>query len=138
MIEEGIKNGVYVITEYRTLGDHKLFRDFLYCNFKKYEYNEKTKRCYKSQINQDNCMEMLKHTIQQYCRYCNRQSNNLKFRLIIAQSGTCACNAIQVIDNNLKPLCSNNKYIVRSTQKFAKIKREQDSLKSNEEYVYVL
>ena len=41
MIDEGIENGVYIVTEDKTLEDLKLFRSFLYYNFKKYERYEK-------------------------------------------------------------------------------------------------
>ena len=41
MIDEGIENGVYIVTEDKTLKDLKLSRSFLYRNFKKYEYYEK-------------------------------------------------------------------------------------------------
>ena len=34
--------------------------------------------------------------------------DNLKFRPIIAQSGTETCNAAQVTANYLKPICSSN------------------------------
>ena len=49
----------------------------------------------------------------------------------MAQSGA-------YIDNDanyLKPLCSNNEYIIWDTQEFEKIIREQDPLKYNEQYV---
>ena len=59
MIDEGIQNEVYIITKDRKLEDMKLFRSFLYLNFKKYEHYEKMLQL---QINQDNCMELLKHT----------------------------------------------------------------------------
>ena len=38
MIDEGIQNGVSIVTEDRTLEYLKLFRSFLYRNFKKYEH----------------------------------------------------------------------------------------------------
>ena len=41
MIDEGIQNGVYIVTEDRTLEDLILFRSFLYCNLTKYEHYEK-------------------------------------------------------------------------------------------------
>ena len=41
MIDEGLENGVYIATEDKTLEDLKLFRNFLYRNFKKYEHYEK-------------------------------------------------------------------------------------------------
>ena len=56
------------------------------------------------------------------------RANNLKFRQIIAQFGTYTYNAGQVIANYLKPLCSNNAYIIRNTQGFAERIREQDPL----------
>ena len=62
-------------------------------------------------------------------------ADNLKFRSIIARSGTYTYNAAQVIANYLKPLCSNNEYISRNTREFANIIREQDPLKSNEQYI---
>ena len=41
MIDEGIRNGLYTVTEDKTLEDLRLFRSFLYGNFKKYEHYEK-------------------------------------------------------------------------------------------------
>ena len=41
MIDEGLENGVYIVTEDKTLEHLKLFRNFLYRNFKKYEHYEK-------------------------------------------------------------------------------------------------
>ena len=61
--------------------------------------------------------------------------HNLNFHPIIAQSGTYTDNAAQVIANYLKLLCRDNEYIIRNTQEFAKTIREQDPLKSNEQYV---
>ena len=60
---------------------------------------------------------------------------NLKFRPIIAQSGTYTYNAAQVIADYLKPLCSDNDYIIRNTQEFLKLLQQQDPLLSNKEYV---
>ena len=61
--------------------------------------------------------------------------DNLKFRPIIAQSGTETYNAGQVNANYLKPICSNNEYIIQNTQEFEKIIGEQDPLESNKQYV---
>ena len=41
---------------------------------------------------------------------------NLKFRPMIPQSGTYTYYAGQVIADYLKPLCSDNDYIIRNTQ----------------------
>ena len=57
--DEGIQDGVYIVTEDRTLKDLKLFRGFLYRTLRNMNT---TKRYYQRQINQDNCMELLKHT----------------------------------------------------------------------------
>ena len=60
---------------------------------------------------------------------------NLKFHPMIAQSGTYTYNAAQVIADYLKPLCSDNDYIIRNTQEFPKLLQQQDPLLSHEEYV---
>ena len=57
--DEGIQDGVYIVTEDRTLKDLKPFRGFLYRTLRNMNT---TKRYYQRQINQDNCMELLKHT----------------------------------------------------------------------------
>ena len=41
MNDEGIQNGVYIVPEDRTLEDPKLFRSFLFRNFKECNYYEK-------------------------------------------------------------------------------------------------
>ena len=61
---------------------------------------------------------------------------NLKFRPNIAQSGTYTYNAALVIDDYLKPLCSDNDYIIRNTQEFPKLLQQQDPFLPNEEYVW--
>ena len=130
MIEGGIQNGVYIVTEDRTLEDLKLFCIFLYRNFKKYEHYEKI-------LSTSNQPGQLYGTAKTH-KFDNTRDitvDNLKFCPIIAQSRTYTYNAAQVIANYLKPLCSNNEYIIRNTQEFEKIIREQDLLKSNEQYL---
>ena len=63
--------------------------------------------------------------------------DNLKFRPIIAQTGTYTYNAAQVIAKYLKPLCSGNNYIIRNTQEFpmSHVLKQQDPLLPDEEYV---
>ena len=41
MMDEGIENGDYIVTDDKKLEDFKLFRSFLYRSFKKYEHYEK-------------------------------------------------------------------------------------------------
>ena len=53
--------------------------------------------------------------------------------MIIAQSGTYTYNAAQVIADYLKPLCSDNEYIIRNTQEFPKLLQEQDPLLPSKE-----
>ena len=58
MIDEGVQNGVDIVTEDRTLEDLKLFCSFIYHTFKKYEHYEKM---LEHQFNQDNYMGPLKN-----------------------------------------------------------------------------
>ena len=130
MIDEGIENGIYSVTEDKTLEDLRLFCSFLYCNFKKYEHYEKM-------LLTSNQPGQLYGTAKTH-KFNNTTDitvDNLKFGLIIAQSGTYTYNAAQVFTNYFKPLYSNNEYIILNTQEFAKMIREQDPLKSNEQYV---
>ena len=60
---------------------------------------------------------------------------SLKFRPIIAQTGTCMYNAAQVISNYLKPLYTQNEFIIHNTQDFPKMIQNQPPLQPNEEYV---
>ena len=58
MINEGIQNGVYIVTEGRILEDLNCSVVFYTVTLRNMNI---TKRCYQRQINQDNCMELLKH-----------------------------------------------------------------------------
>ena len=58
----------------------------------------------------------------------------LKFHFIIAQIGR-HVNASHVMAEYLKPLCSDNEYIIRNTQKFPKMLHQQERLLPNEGYV---
>lgn len=58
----------------------------------------------------------------------------LKFHFIIAQFGR-HVNASHVMAEYLKPLCSDNEYIIRNTQKFPKMLHQQERLLPNEGYV---
>ena len=83
MIDEGIQNGVYIVTKDRTLEDIKLFRSFLYLNFKKYEH-------YKKMLPTSNQPRQLYGTSKthQFDNTADITVDNLKFCPIIAQSGT--------------------------------------------------
>ena len=104
---EGKENGVYIVTEDKTLEDLKLFRSFLYCNLKYYEYHEKMVPT----LNQPG---QLYGTVKTH-KFDNTADivvDNLKFRPIIALSGTYTDNAAQVVANYIKSLCNNNEYII--------------------------
>ena len=68
MIDEYIENGVYIVTENTTLKYLKLFRSSLSLRNIKIETSvtlrnmNTTKRCCQPEINQDNRMELPKHT----------------------------------------------------------------------------
>ena len=57
------------------------------------------------------------------------------FRLIIAQTWTYMYKTAQVISEYLKPLYENNDFIIKNTQDFDQLIREQPPLDENEEYV---
>ena len=61
--------------------------------------------------------------------------DSLKFRPIIAQTRTYMYKTAQVIPEYLKPLYENNDFIIKNTQDFAQMIREQPPLKENEKYV---
>ena len=125
MVDKGIENAVYIVTEAKTLEDLKLFRSFLYRNFKKYKHYEKM-------LPTSNQPGQLYGTTKTH-KFHNIAAitvDNPKSLPIKAQSGTYTYNATQVFANYLKPLCNNNEYIIQNIQEFAKIIREQDPLKS--------
>ena len=131
MINDGIRDGIYKVTVDNTLDDLKTFKSFLYRNFYgKYEHYEKM-------LPKSNQPGQLYGTAKTH-KFNSIEDitlENLKFRPIIAQSGTYTYNAAQVIDDYLKSLCSDNNYIIRNTQEFPKLLQQQDPLLPNEEYV---
>ena len=60
--------------------------------------------------------------------------DSLKFRPIIAQTGTYMYKTAQVISEYLKPLHENNNFVIKNTQNLAQLIREQPPLEENEEY----
>ena len=130
MIKKGIEDGTYEETVDNTLQDLSRFQDFIYRNFKKhpkYEY------MYPS----SNTPAKLYGTAKTH-KFDNIEDievSNLKFRPIVAQTGTCLYNAAQVISDYLKPLYVDNPYIIKNTQDFSAIIREQPPLLPDEQYV---
>ena len=83
MIDEGIRNGLYTVTEDKTSEDLKLFRSFLYGNFKKYEHYEKMLTTSNQPVQWNGTAKTLK-----FDNTANISVDNLSFHPIIAQSGT--------------------------------------------------
>ena len=83
MIDEGIENGIYIVTEDKMLEDLKLFRNFIYCNFKKYEHYEKM-------LPTSNQPGQLYGTAKthKFDNTADITADYLEFRPIITQSGT--------------------------------------------------
>ena len=130
MIDEGIKNGIYTPTEDNTLNDLRKFQDFLRRNFKdkfaRYEdmrpVSNQPGRIYATaKTHKFNSLDEI-------------NIDNLKFRPIISQIGTYTYNAVKVIAEYLKPLCSNQ-YKISDTQEFASLIKDQPPLNDDEEYV---
>ena len=129
MVEDGIKDSIYKVAENNTLKDLKLFKSFLYRNFRKYEHYEEI-------LPKSNQPGQLYGTakIHKFTNIDEITINNLKFHPIIAQAGTYTYNAAQVIAKYLKPLCSGHNYIIRNMQEFPMSLKQQDPL-PDEEYV---
>ena len=130
MIDEGIQKGVYAPTVDNTLKDLKHFRDFLYRNFKNYDK-------YEEMLPPSNQPAQLYGTAKthKFNTTDDITLDELKFRPIIAQTGTYTYKAAQVISQYLKPLCSENLYIIRNTQDFPDMIKNQPPLNKNEELV---
>lgn len=129
MIGKGTRDGVYAETEDSTLQDLKHFQDFLYRNFKNYEHYEKIKPSSHQPAQLYGSAKTHKFT-----NASEISVESLKFRPIIAQTGTCTYTTAQVIGNYLKPPCDENNYIIKNTQDFSKMIQEQPPLDQNEEY----
>ena len=100
IVDDGIKNGVYEVAEINTLKHLKLFKSFVYRNFKKCEH-------YEEMLSKSNQPGQLHGTAKTH-KFTNTDkitTDNLKFRPIIAQTGTYNYNAMQVIAKYLN-LCA--------------------------------
>ncbi|XP_066923867.1 uncharacterized protein [Clytia hemisphaerica] len=93
MINEGIDQGVYKHSDDNTLIDLKRFQDFLYRNFRKYEHYEKMRPT-------SNAPAKLYGTAKthKFTNISDITVESIKFRPIIAQTGTCMYNAAQQTD----------------------------------------
>lgn len=130
MIHEGMEKGVYKKANDNTLRDLKRFQDFLYRNFKKHKQynkmfpisNQPAKLYGTAKTHKFDTIEVI-------------NLPSLKFRPIVAQTGTCMYSSAQVISEYLQPLYKDNPFIISNTQDFAEIIRSAEKLKENEQYV---
>ena len=131
MIDKGIPEGVYAKTEDDTLQDLKRFQELLYRNFSKSEK-------YTDMLPSSNQPVQLYGAAKthKFDDINDITVDSLKFRPIIALTGTYMYKTAQVISEYLKHLYEKNDFIIKNTQDFAQLIRVQPPLEENEEYVY--
>ena len=114
MIDKKMQEGVYAKTEDNTLQDLKRFQDFLYRNFSKYEK-------YNDMLPSSNQPAQLYGTtkVDKFDDINEITTDSLRFRPIIAPTGTYMYKTAQVISEYLKPLYENSDFIIKNTQDFA-------------------
>ena len=61
MVDDGIKNGIYKVAEDNTIKDLKLFKSFLFRNFRKYELYEEMPPKPQNLTSQGNLMALQRH-----------------------------------------------------------------------------
>ena len=91
------------------------------------------RKCFQNLTNQDNFMA-LNFKTHKFTNVDEITIDKLKFRPIIAQTGTYTYNTVQIIAKYLKPLCSGNNCIIRNTQEFLMSLKQQDPLLPDKEY----
>ena len=130
MINEGIAKGIYAESQDNTIDDLKHFNDFIKRHFKDYKHYEKMR-------GSSNTPAQLYGTAKthKFENISDITVDSLKFRPIIAQTGTFTYNTAQIISEYLKPLYTSNEYIIHNTQDFPKIIQNQPPLIENEELV---
>ena len=130
LIETGIADGIYEKTTDNTVNKLEKFQDFLYRNFKNF-------KIYDGMRPTSNQPAHIYGTAKthKFDNFDEITLNKLKLRQIIAQNGTFTYNAAQVIGNYLKPLVAHNNYIIKNTQDFPKLLKDQPSLGEHEDYV---
>ena len=130
MVDDGIKNSIYKVAEDSALKDLKLFKNFLYRNFKNYEH-------YDEMLPKSKQQRQLYGTakIHKFTNIDEITIDSLNFHPIITQTRTYPDNVAQVRAEYLKPLCNGNNYIIRNTHEFSMSLKQQDPLLLDEEYV---
>ena len=130
ILNDGISKDIYAHAEDTTLRHLKLFQDFLRRNFKdKYNKYEETRPA----SHEPGKLYATAKT-HKFNSLDDITVDNLRFRPIISQIGTCKYNASRVILQYLKPLCEKE-YKINDTQTFASMIKNQTPLSSDEEYV---
>ena len=129
MIDEGVINGTYILSEDQTFKDLKTFQVFLYRNFKDFEHYDKMRP-------ENNQPARLYGTAKTHKFNSLKDVNvfDLKFRPIIDQTGTYTYHAAKVIAEYLKPLCQSE-YRITDTQHFAHLATNLPPVKEDEEDV---
>ena len=129
MVKEGINKRTYTLTEDNTIKDLKNLKQILQQKIKGY----------------DELDDMLPTTNEPARIYASTQThkfssvdsvniNDLKFRLIINQTGTMTYNAAKVISYYLRPLCKT-KYTINDSFSYADIIQRLPPLPDDEEHV---
>ena len=128
MIDDGIAQGVYQESNGTTLIDLKHSQDFL--RFSKYEH-------YTEMWPTSNAPAKLYGTAKthKFHDITKITMEDLKFRPILAQTGTCTYNVAQVISNYPKPLYLSNDYIINNTQGFSGMIQNQPPITIDDEYI---
>ena len=113
-----------------TFTDLKRFQSFLYRHFKDFKHYEKMKAV-------SNQPGQVYGTAKTHKFHSTSEVNkeDLKFRPSISQVGTYTYNFAQVIGDYLKPLINHNPCIIKNTQEFPSLIKEQPPLASDEECV---
>ena len=132
MIDEGTEEGIYEQTDDTILSDMKKFNNFLYRHFSKTHPD-----LYKEMTSSSGQPRQLYGSAKthKFDDISDINVEKIKFRPIISQVGTFTHAAAQVIGNYLKPLVDDNEFMIKNTQDFATIIREQPPLDPTEEYV---
>ena len=130
MIDYSITKGTYVETTGNMLKELLLFQEFLYRNFHNYE-------CYKDIQPDSNQLEHIYGTAKthKFETLEDITGANLKFRLIIHQTGTFTYNPAKVTSDYLKPLCKNE-YSINDAYKFPSMLSSIPPLQDDENVSY--
>ena len=129
MLDEGIKRGIYEPSIDMTKHDLDTFQRFLYRNFKNHPSYDKMR----PKSSQPARLYATAKT-QKFNNLDEITFEKLKFRPIVAQTGTATYDTVKVIGEYLKPLAFNE-YKINDCLKFPDMIKALPPLQKNEEYV---